>query len=271
MRELYKTLDISSEEEVIQIFSAFVAVGGMTVLLIFIVSYLQNGGRLENFSFLSFSLSMKEKPLLDEDIQKQFNGILEQIERQRALRIWNQRAVKETYKIQTPTNQFFIQRQINNPGLSVSDNLTASNLVALPFIAYYLDQVFEIAQLAFEGVVDMDTINNQLQGATIGNFANKVNDHARQQANQFNNINQTLAEIAYEIQRLLKQLEETNPSATEPEQVVYVNLATTPALKQRAIAALKEGGETAVEEFFLENKYLKVGKAIIKGWLQGNT
>ncbi|AUT04452.1 hypothetical protein CLI64_21425 [Nostoc sp. CENA543] len=82
---------------------------------------------------------------------------------------------------------------------------------------------------------------------------------------------QTLAEAACEIQRLLKQLEETNPAATEPEQIVYVNVATKPDLKQRTIAALKEGGETAIEEFFLENKYLKVGKAIIKGWLQGGT
>ena len=79
----------------------------------------------------------------------------------------------------------------------------------------------------------------------------------------------TLAESAAEIQRLLKQLEETNPSATEPEQIAYVNLATKPDFKQRAISALQEGGEVAIEEFFLENKYLKIGKAVIKGWLQG--
>ncbi|WP_254625891.1 hypothetical protein [Nostoc sp. TCL240-02] len=79
----------------------------------------------------------------------------------------------------------------------------------------------------------------------------------------------TLTESAAEIQRLLKQLEDTNPSASEPEQIAYVNLATKPDFKQRAIGALKEGGEVAIEEFFLENKYLKVGKAVIKGWLQG--
>jgi serine/threonine protein kinase len=81
---------------------------------------------------------------------------------------------------------------------------------------------------------------------------------------------QTLAEAAAEIQRLLKQLEETNPTATEPEQVTYINLATKPDFKQRTIAALKAAGETAIDEFFLENKYLKVGKAIVKGWLQPN-
>lgn len=82
---------------------------------------------------------------------------------------------------------------------------------------------------------------------------------------------QTLAEAADEIQKLLAQLEKTNPSATELQQVAYVEIATKPALKQRAIAALKEGGETAIEEFFLENKYLKVGKAVVKGWLQASS
>lgn len=79
---------------------------------------------------------------------------------------------------------------------------------------------------------------------------------------------QTLAEAANEIQKLLKQLEETNPSATEPEQLAYLDVAVQPSLKQRTIAALRAGGETAIDEFFLENKYFKVGKAIAKAWLQ---
>ncbi|MCL2937925.1 MAG: hypothetical protein MGU50_15835 [Trichodesmium sp. MAG_R02] len=37
-----------------------------------------------------------------------------------------------------------------------------------------------------------------------------------------------------------------------------------PSLKQRTIAALRAGGRTAIDEFFLENKYLKVGKAIVQ-------
>jgi CHASE3 domain sensor protein len=93
--------------------------------------------------------------------------------------------------------------------------------------------------------------------------------------NSINNVvrselKQTLAESAKEIQKLLRQLEETNPSATETQQITYIDIATKPDLKQRTISALKEGGETAIEEFFLENKYLKVGKAIVKGWLQAN-
>jgi hypothetical protein len=79
---------------------------------------------------------------------------------------------------------------------------------------------------------------------------------------------QTLAEAADEIQRLLKQLEETNPSATEPQKFTYIDVAARPDLKQRTIAALKEGSDTVIDEFFLENKYLKVVKAVIKGWLQ---
>ena len=83
-----------------------------------------------------------------------------------------------------------------------------------------------------------ETFNNDFRGANIGNFANKVTDNARQQANQYiytSEQKQTLAEAAAEIQRFLKQLEVTNPTATELEQVVYVNDATNPRIKQRVI------------------------------------
>lgn len=86
-----------------------------------------------------------------------------------------------------------------------------------------------------------------------------------------NEQQQTLAEASAEIQRLLKQLEETNPTATEPEQVAYVSVAAKPDLKQRTVSALKAASETAIDEFFLDNKYLKVGKAIVKGWLQASS
>lgn len=77
----------------------------------------------------------------------------------------------------------------------------------------------------------------------------------------------TLAEAAIEIQRLLKQLEVSNPNATEVEIVAYVNDETTPSLKRRAVAALKSGSEAAIEEF-LDNPYINVGKAIVKSWIK---
>lgn len=83
-----------------------------------------------------------------------------------------------------------------------------------------------------------------------------------------NTQKQSLAEAAAEIQRLLKQLEKTNPTATEPDQVSYLNIATNQDIKQRVVAVLREAGETAIDEFILENKYLKVIKAAVKSWLQ---
>jgi AbiTii len=116
-----------------------------------------------------------------------------------------------------------------------------------------------------------DNYVNNLQGANVGNMANTVKDDARQQANQHIHLSEskkTLAEAAAEIQQLLKQLEQTNPTATEPEMVAYVTDETTPSFKRRVTGALQASGETAIDEFILENKYLKVAKAAIKGWLQ---
>ncbi len=77
---------------------------------------------------------------------------------------------------------------------------------------------------------------------------------------------QTLAQAAVEIQQLLKQLEQVNPTATEAEKIAHVNDETTPSFKRRAVGALQAGGESAIEEF-LDNPYINVGKAIVKGWL----
>ncbi|QSJ17327.1 pentapeptide repeat-containing protein [Nostoc sp. UHCC 0702] len=112
--------------------------------------------------------------------------------------------------------------------------------------------------------------NNDLKQANIGNFANKNADNARQQANQYVHLSeqkQTLAEAAAEIQRLLKQLEQNDPTATETEKIAYVNDETTPSFKRRFIGALQGGTETAIEEF-LDNSYINIVKAIIKGWIK---
>lgn len=112
-----------------------------------------------------------------------------------------------------------------------------------------------------------------MRGSNFGNFADTVQAGGKQQNVQHiyaSESKQSLAEAAQEIQALLKQLESTNPQATEDQQVAYVNSAIPPTLNQRVVAALKEGGEAAIDEFLLENKYLKVGKAVIKGWLQTN-
>ncbi len=115
-----------------------------------------------------------------------------------------------------------------------------------------------------------NTFNNDLTGANIANIANQVLDNARQQATQHIHLSEQklpLAEAAKEIQNLLKQLEASNPGATEAEKVAHVNDETTPKFKRRVASALKAGSETAIEEF-LDNPYVNVGKAIVKGWIK---
>ena len=76
---------------------------------------------------------------------------------------------------------------------------------------------------------------------------------------------QTLAEAAAEIQRLLKQLEETNPTATQAEQKAYVTASIPPTIRERFLSALQAGWKEAVKEL-LDNSYFNVGVAILEGW-----
>lgn len=103
------------------------------------------------------------------------------------------------------------------------------------------------------------------------NIGSVANNQFGQQTNQGTHYlyeqKQTLAEAATEIQQLLKQLEVTNPTATEAEKIEYVYDETTPSFKRRVVGALQAGGEAAIEEF-LDNPYVNVGKAIVKGWIK---
>jgi uncharacterized protein YjbI with pentapeptide repeats len=112
-----------------------------------------------------------------------------------------------------------------------------------------------------------------ISGSNIGSLADTIQSGGKQQNVQHiyaSESKQSIAEAAQEIQALLEQLESANPHATEDQQKAYINSAIQPTLKQRVVAALKEGGEIAIDEFLFENKYLKVVKAVVKGWLRAN-
>jgi enoyl reductase-like protein len=77
----------------------------------------------------------------------------------------------------------------------------------------------------------------------------------------------TLAEAAAEIQKLLKQLEESNPTATVEKQQAFVDIAVSPTLKAKFVSALQAGWKETIKEF-LDNPYVNVGVAILEGWLE---
>ena len=109
-----------------------------------------------------------------------------------------------------------------------------------------------------------DTYNNNSGNVgAMGRNARADNTTFVQQSEQ----KQNLAASAKEIQELLKQLEVTNPTATDEEKIAHVNDETTPSFQRRAVGALQAGGEAAIEEF-LDNSYVNVGKAIVKGWMK---
>jgi hypothetical protein len=78
---------------------------------------------------------------------------------------------------------------------------------------------------------------------------------------------QDLAEAVGEIQRILVELDVDRPESTDLERVAHVDGVISPTIKDRAVAALKAGGESAVDEFLLQDKYAKIIKSLVKAWL----
>ena len=77
----------------------------------------------------------------------------------------------------------------------------------------------------------------------------------------------TLAEAAEEIQRLLKQLEAINPTASESQQKAFVTAAIHPTRREQFLNALQAGWKEAIKDF-LEHSYLNVAFAILEEWKQ---
>lgn len=121
-----------------------------------------------------------------------------------------------------------------------------------------------ISRIKFMEVIMSNTGDtyNVGQAGAVGKYARSYNNTFYQSEQK-----QTLAEAATEIQQLLKDLEESNSTITEEEKIAYVNDGITPSLKQRVVGALQAGSESAIEEF-LDNPYINVGKAIVKGWIK---
>jgi uncharacterized protein YjbI with pentapeptide repeats len=85
------------------------------------------------------------------------------------------------------------------------------------------------AKAVAENQSSSETFNTDLRQANVANFANKLQDNARQQANQHNDApeqKQTLAEAAAEIQQLLTQLQSQGCSPEEAQQQAANDLAT---------------------------------------------
>ncbi|NEO52411.1 MAG: hypothetical protein F6K54_04545 [Okeania sp. SIO3B5] len=82
----------------------------------------------------------------------------------------------------------------------------------------------------------------------------------------------TLAEAAAEIQQILQQLEQSNPTETTAGKMAVVTQAikiveNKPTLKQRVIEALKSSGTEALKEA-LDNPVANILIAACEGWTE---
>jgi internalin A len=106
------------------------------------------------------------------------------------------------------------------------------------------------------------------------NSNNQFVDTAQSGSNPtFNQYNYTpeqkknLAEAAAEIQQLLNQLAQTNPTTDTVTQAIYQEIKRNPTLKARLISALKAGGMEALKAIF-NHPLFSIPAETVKGWLE---
>jgi hypothetical protein len=113
-------------------------------------------------------------------------------------------------------------------------------------------------------------------GASIGGVNIDSTVHGNQIGTQHNYApkqKQNLAEAAAEIQQLLKQLEQTNPTTTNAETKIVVaeaiqqEIKRNPTFKQRLRSALKAGGIEGLKAIF-NHPLINIPIETIKGWIE---
>jgi uncharacterized protein YjbI with pentapeptide repeats len=117
--------------------------------------------------------------------------------------------------------------------------------------------IYDLREAQFGGsLVDAETVNTHQIGGNITNYNQEQK--------------QNLAQAAAEIQQLLQQLEQTNPTTTTSEKMTVVakaidEIEKNPTLKARVIGALKSGGKEALKEA-VDHPLVNILMASIEGW-----
>jgi len=115
-------------------------------------------------------------------------------------------------------------------------------------------------------------------GANIGGIVDTAQTGSQQQITQYNYGSEqkpNLAEAAAEIQQLLEQLCQTNPTSSNKEKMIVVaeavdQIESNPTLKTRIMNALKAGRVEVFKEA-IDHPLVNIFLATVEGWREAET
>ncbi|EDX74568.1 PBS lyase HEAT-like repeat domain protein [Coleofasciculus chthonoplastes PCC 7420] len=161
--------------------------------------------------------------------------------------------------------QFYNQSVAESP-LSVPDQSGDPLIDSLETIIQILKTMSNNPTNNFKGATF-----NGITGTVTGNI---VGDNIGSQNNYPAEQRQTLTEAAAEIQQLLAQLKNSNPTLTESErqsvviEAINQEIKRNPTFKQRLQSALKAGGIEALKSLF---PAVNIPIETIKGWMEAES
>ncbi|NEO49413.1 MAG: hypothetical protein F6K55_37060, partial [Moorea sp. SIO4A3] len=143
-----------------------------------------------------------------------------------------------------------------------------------------IDLIKVIETMAEKETIRIDRIDRRdHRGAKFnvgGNYVERADSVSRQQGyakqTNYEAPDKNLVEAAVEIQQLLDQLSQSNPTTTSKEKMIVVSefvdqIENNPTLKAKVINALKAGGVEAFKEA-LDHPLVNILMATIEGWTE---
>lgn len=145
-----------------------------------------------------------------------------------------------------------------------------SSLLVLPVLITLSGVSFFTIKGFIKTMMSNQSSKYDMRGSTFGNFADTLNEGGKQQNVQhiYAAEKQDLAAATAEIQNLLNQLTESNPtSSTVTKESVRREIQNNPTLKARLTNALKSGGLEALKIIF-NHPLFSIPAETVKGWLE---
>jgi hypothetical protein len=152
-------------------------------------------------------------------------------------------------------------------------DITEPLLTAFPVLVMLLGSLgssLYIIKGFIKTIMSNQSSKYDMRGSTFGNFADTLNKGGKQQNVQhiYAAEKQDLGAATAEIQNLLNQLAESNPtSSTVTRESVHREIQNNSTLKARLTNALKSGGLEALKVIF-NHPLFSIPAETVKGWLE---
>lgn len=133
----------------------------------------------------------------------------------------------------------------------------------------HIEYIHAASNLIIEGDIEVGSVGDIYHGPVgvgkvFGGNVQGVGEQILNNSDQYCHLQDNIDQIL----QLLVGIDERYPQSSIEDKIRCVNEDIQPITKKKIISAINSGGESILDKFVINNNYIHVIKAVIKGWLK---